>query len=430
MSPRRVTLAALLVLPLALAGCKINSINYFPPKAAHVRAVNVVADAPVLDISAGDAATWSGVAFEGSTDYVDLDNASTTFSAKAPSATSPLVQGTFSLAGEQTYTLITYGTTAAPAFVLLPDATIQPGSGRSQLRVVEVATGIGTIDVYLTTPGLAIDTLSPNFGGVDYNGATAYLQFPSGTYQLRITGTGTKTVIYDSGSRAFSDNTSTDLIVYARTSGTLPNALLLDVNGAGQRVVANNTLANVRFMHAAPQAGNINVLVDGTALFSDLAYPQPTGYSTVTAATHTVTFEATATPGSPIASVTPTFAPASDSSIFVSGLAGSTHAVVLSDNNLPPQSGNAKFRFVNASIGVGALDVLINNVKQVSALAPDTASGYIELAAGTYTIAFSDPATGVVRATLSGVTATDTQTNSVYAYGTADALAGVVVQDD
>ena len=430
MSTRRITLAALLVLPLVLAGCKINSINYFPPKAAHVRAVNVVSGAPLLDISAGDARLFPGVAFEGSTDFVDLDNVSTTFTAVAPSATSPLVQGSFSLAGEQNYSLVVYGTTGAPQFMLLPDATIQPGAGRSQVRIAHTAPGIGLVDIYVTAPGVAIDAFFPNFSGVDYNGATGYVQFAPGSYQVRVTGSGTKTVIYDSGAHAFADNTSSDMILYARESGRLVNALLLDINGAGQRVVVDNTLANVKFFNAAPQAGNVNVLVDGTALFSALAYPLPTGYSAVTAGSHVISFEATATPGAPIATVTTNLGAATDKTVFVSGLAGSTHVVVLSDNNLPPRPGNARLRFVNASSGAGALDVLVNNVRQVSALAPDTASGYIEVATGTYTVVFADPATGAALATVSGVALADAQTSSVFAVGTVDALSGVATQDD
>jgi Domain of unknown function (DUF4397) len=430
MSTRRVTLAALLVLPLALASCKINSINYFPPKAAHVRAVNVVAGAPVLNLTANGASTWPGVAFEGSTDFVDLDNVSTTLSATLPVATAPLVETNQALAGEQSYTLVAFGSASAPAIVLMPAATIQPGGGRSQLRVANFAIGIAAVDIYVTLPGVSINELIPTFGGVGYGGASAYIQFESGTYQVRITQNATKTVIYDSGPHAFSDNTSTDLIAYTRTSGRLVNVLLLDVNGAGQRLVADNALADVRFLHAAPQAGNINVLVDGTALFTDLAYPAVTGYSTVTAGTRTFTFEATATPGAAIASATAALTPAASSTVLVTGLAGSTHAVVLTDNNVPPRPGNARLRFANASIGVGALDVLVNDVKQVSALAPDTASGYLEIAAGTYSIAFADPATGTVRITVPSVVASDGQTHSVYAVGTAGALAGVATQDD
>lgn len=430
MSTRRLMLAALLALPFALAGCKINTINSFPTKSAHVRAVNVVTGSTALEMLVEDTPTWPAVAFEGSTDYIDLDNKQTTFNVRVPGTTTPVVSGTFSLAGEQTYTLIAYGTPTQTLLVLLPDATIEPGSGRSQLRIANAATGIGPVDAYLTAPGAAIDAIGPQFAGVGYSGATTYLQFAPGTYQLRITGSGTKNVIYDSGPIDFSDNTSTDLLMYAATSGRLVNALLLDVNGAQQRRVARNTLANVKFVNAAVQTGAVNALVDGTALFTSLGLALPTGYSTVGSGTRAITFEAAATPGAPIASVSPTLAPTTDSTVIVTGLAGSTHAVVLTDNNLPPNPGNARFRFVNSSIDVGPLDVLVNNVKQVSAIAQDSASGYIELASGTYTIAFADPATGTVVLTISNVGATDSTTNTVFAIGTSGALVGAVTQDD
>jgi hypothetical protein len=429
MSTRRLVLAVLLAFAFALAGCKINTINSFPGHSAHVRAVNVVADSTTLDMAADAAPTWPGVAFETATDYVDVDNKQTTLAVTVPGASSPLISGEFSLAGDQSYSFIAYGTLAQPLTLLLPDATTAPGAGRTQLRVANTATGIGTIDIYLAAPGVAIDTLSPNFSGISYSAATTYLQFTPGTYELHITVGGTKTVIYDSGPIDFTDNTASDLIVYAKTSGLLANALLLDVNGSSRRFVANNTLAHVKFVNAAVQAGAVNALVDGTALFMNLGLGAPSGYSTITAGTHAVTFESAATPGVPIASVSPTFAPTTDTTVIVTGLAGSTHAVVLSDNNLPPTAGNARFRFVNSSIGIGPVDVIVNNAKQVPTIAQDTASGYVQLSTGTYTVAFADPVTGAVLATVS-VTANDGQTNSVFLIGTAGSLLAVASQDD
>jgi hypothetical protein len=430
MSTRRVVLAALLVLPLALVGCKIDTINYFPPKAAHVRMVNVVADAPLLDVTVDGNPAFTGVAFEGSTDFVDFDNKEQTFSVRIRGATSPLVEQSFSLAGEQTYTLIAFGTNRIPLLLLLPDATIEPGSGRSQLRIANVAPGIDAFDVYVTAPGVAIDELFPNFGSLGYGSATTYLQFGSGTYQVRMTTTGTKTIIYDSGPHEFSSSTSTDLIAYSRTSGRLPNVLMLDVNGAGQRVVANNTLAAAKFVHAAPQAGNVNVLVDGTATFSNIAYPVATSYVTLATGTRTISFEATATPGVPIATASPSLGPAADYTVVATGLAGSTHTFVLADNNVPTQFGNTKVRLVNAAIGIGPVDVVINDVKQVSALAADSASPYLEIASGTYTIAFVDTATGTVVASTSGASLSDSSTNTVFLAGTAGALSILLSQDD
>jgi hypothetical protein len=431
MPTRRLTLAALLLVPIALAGCKIETINYFPPKPAHVRAVNVMAGAPTLDMSAGDEPTWPAVAFEGTTDFVDLDNEQTTLAAKLPSAASPLVSADYSLAGEQTYSLVAYGSTSAPQLMLMPDANLEPGSGRTQLRLAQAATGIGVVDVYLTAPDLPLDGLLPNLVGVSYGAATPYLQFSPGTYRVRVTGSGTATVIYDSGARSFSDNTSTDMILYARTSGRLPSALLIDVNGAGRRLVAENTLAQTKFVHAAPQSGNVNVLIDSTAVFNAVPYVGATLYATVTAAAHAITLEAAATPGAPLASVTPTFAPASDTTIVLTGLVGSTRALVLADDNVPPPSGVSRVRFVNASIGAGPLDLLIDNVKRASAVAENAASAYVDIPAGTYTVAFADPATGTVRATLSpAVDFLDGYTTSVYAIGTFDALTGVATRDD
>ena len=38
--------AAVVALPVVLVGCKISTINYFPPHPANVRVANVIVDAP------------------------------------------------------------------------------------------------------------------------------------------------------------------------------------------------------------------------------------------------------------------------------------------------------------------------------------------------------------------------------------------------
>jgi hypothetical protein len=396
-----------------------------------VRTINVVVGAPTIQVTANGATTWPAVPYAAATPFTDLDNVSTTFVATLPGAASPLAQTTYTLSGESTYTLIVYGTTQEPSVAVLPDTPFEPGGGRSQLRLAQAAPGIGAVDLYLTTPGQTFDsTVAPSFASVAFGGATNYIQFGSGTYQVRITVAGTQAVLYDSGLHAFSDNTSTDVILYAVTSGRLPNALFADANGALQNQTVNNALAGVKFVAAAPQSGALNVVVDGTTLVSGLAYGQASTYASVAAAGHSISFEAAATPGAPIATATPTLAPATDTTIVATGLPGSTQAFTLNDDNVPPRAGQARARFVNAGIDVGPVDVRVDNVKLASAIAPNAASGYVQIAAGTHEIAFVDSANGAPLATLSGVALNDGTTTTAVFAGTRDAPTAFTTQDD
>ncbi len=117
-------------------------------------------------------------------------------------------------------------------------------------------------------------------------------------------------------------------------------------------------------------------------------------------------------------------------SAFVTGLPGAQQAFVLNDLNLPPAGGNVRLRFVNTSWNSNPLNVSINNVAQASAVAFPTASAYVQLAAATVTITFTDATTGAVVLTLNDVVLTAGQTSTVYVIGPAGALGGVVTQDN
>jgi hypothetical protein len=428
MPSRRYLLAALLALPLVIAGCKINTINYFPVKYANVRMINLMPDVPALNVTQGSTTVWSGVAFEGSTGYLDFENTTNTFTVSVAGATSSLISVTYDLAGEAPYTLIPYGTLDAPQVLMLLDTAVTPGDGRFQMRAVNVAPGNPSIDIYVTTPGVPIDNLAANFYQLGYGGVTAYGGFATGTYQVRATLTGTKTVVYDSGPRTYGSNATTAFIFYTRGSGDLYNGIQADVYGSV--AVANSTQARLKAVNGAIDAGPVNQLVDGTALASNVAYAAASSYGTTAAGARTIAFEATATPGAIIASVAKTLTPATDASVFVTGFAGAQQAIVLADTNLPPTSGNVRIRFVNASPNTAAMDVLVNGTKKVSALASTTASSYVELVAGTYTLTFADPTTGAVLLSLTNREFTADHVSSVYVVGGAGSLTGLVTQDD
>ncbi len=95
---RRLLLGVLIALPLALAGCKINTINSFNPAPAQVRVANVIPDATIA-VSVNGTPKWAGVAFESVTAYKPFDANEHTFGLRVdgtpaptsspPSSTSP-----------------------------------------------------------------------------------------------------------------------------------------------------------------------------------------------------------------------------------------------------------------------------------------------------------------------------------------------------
>jgi hypothetical protein len=422
-------LAVLVAVPLVVAGCKITSINYFPPHPANVRVANVIPNAGALNIAVAGTPAFSGLTFETLTGYQSYDNTTTTFTVTVAGAATPLLTSTYALAGEQSYTLVTFGALNAPQTLMLQDTSVSPGSGKFQLVVANVAIGIGAVDVYLYPPGTDISGVTPTFSNISYGTSGVVGNFAVGNFSLIATPTGTKTLIYDSGPRTYSGNTETDVLMYSRGSAHLVNVAMLDINAGGQSIIANNLLAEFKLVNAAPGVVAINQLQDGLPLISNLAYATGSYYTRVPAGTPTYTFEATATPGATLATLTTKRVAATDQSIFLTGFPGAQTAIALDDNNLPPVNGNVRLRFVNASPDAGPVDVLVNGTKQASSLASPTASAYVELAAGTDTLTFVSSVTGATLKTLSGIVLTSGQTSTVYLIGPAADLSGLVSQD-
>ncbi len=431
------SLAVVVALPLLLAGCKINSINYFPPTPSNLRIVNVLATTTPINVTANGVSVWSNLGFEAMTDYLQFDNVTTNFTVSLVGSSTPLVSQTYNPAGNEHYTLVVFGTIQSPQIGVMADPSLPPPSGKFALNVFNAAPvgngfvlGLSALDIYLTPPGQPLDNVNPIFTSISYTNTNIFGQFESGQYQLRMTVAGTKTVIYDSGSLAFADQTSTDVIIYSRGSQVLANVLLNESDGAGQQLIANSTLSRLKVVNAAFQSGPVNQLLNGAAGVSNLALATASPYAIIPSGPATVTFEATAAPGATIASLANTFVPATDQSVFVAGFAGMTSATGLRDNNSVPPNNSASVRFVNASPDSAPLDVYVNDVLQASAIGTYSASPYVVLASGTvFTIVFKDSTTQAVVLTISNVAYAGQGTASVYAIGAAGALTGLNTPD-
>jgi len=417
-----------LLAALCLAGCKVNSINYFPPNPAPVRVLNLIPDAPPLNVTVAGNLTYTDVPFQGITGYQSFDNQITNFAVSVAGATTPLVELSANLSGSQPYALVISGLMSSPIVTLVVEFVNSGSSGNAQMSVFNGAINQGNVDVYLTPPGVDLNTVNPNYFAVTYNGNSRNLAFGGGLYQVRVTPNGSKSVLYDSGSRSFGGNTTTTLVLYSRGSGVLVNAVFLETQGAG--AIVDGQGSRIKTVNAASQTGPVTQLLGAAPIATNVAYPTATAYNEVPPGTQTINFEAVATPGATIASVVGTLGASADQSIFVAGLPGALQAYVLNDLNVPPISGNTRVRFVNATTGVAPVNIQVNGTQQVAALAAPLASSYVEVANGTVTITYTDAGSGAAVFTLANVALSANQTMTVYLTGTPGDLAGLATQDN
>ena len=401
-----------------------------------IRIVNVVPDAAAISVIIGSTTVVNNLAFQGLTQYSGVDSGSQEFKVSANGGASNAIDTMLNLNSNANYTYVVYNPVSSTQAALIVDSGIpQPASGTFNFRVINVASGIGLIDVYLTPPGTDINSTSPTVGSVNVGALSAILTPNAGSLELRITSAGTKDVIFDTAAQNFVSQNTYEIVVYTVGSARLVNVAFLNVDDAGTGQIENNLLAEYKVLNASQVASPLNVLVDGNLQLSNVPYAGVSLYVVTTTGNRTFTVQATATPGANLLTLVNNLASASDTSIVLTGPAGALVGTVLKDNNLPPAAGRARIRFVNSSPDLGAVDVYVNFSKQVSGLATNTASTYIEVTAdanlGTaYEFDFNIAGTTIPALKLPNTTIIASHTYSVYVIGLAAGLQGVVVKDD
>ena len=434
MSSRRVLTFVLLLISIALAGCgsKGGGSNN-----ARMRVLNAIPDAPSISITfdSNNTAVVSGLAFEQVTQYQGIDTGSHEFKVSANGGASNVIDTTLNVGGAD-YSYIVYGPVSAAVAILLQDSGFnKPSSGNIAVRLFNGAAGVGALDLYLTAPGVDINSTSATISNITFGNASGFATVPTGNYEIRVTAANTKDVVFDTGAQAFSDTFQYNIVTITKGSARLVDVAMLKIDDPGSGQVLQNLLAEFKVVNATSVPSPINVEVDNVLTLSNIPFTGISNYTTTTAGPHTFTVQATSTPGANLLALADTLSPATDTSYVFSGPAGGLVPLVLHDNNLPPAVGHARIRFVNVSPDLGALDVYVNFAKQVSNLVPQSASGYIDVTADTTigtAFEFDFNTAGTVNPVLKMTNAViiGGHTYTVYVMGPAAAPQGVLSKDD
>jgi hypothetical protein len=411
------------------------------PILTRIRVINLVPNAASIQVQLdADAPFVTGLAFEQVTNYIVVQNGPGAvvreFKVSADGGQTNMIDVSMNLLPATDYTFVVYGPVEAVNQLLLLDTnnTI-PNGGTFNVRVINVATGIRAVDVYLTTPGVDLGLTAPTVPGVAIGQTSLFANAPTGSYELRITLSGTKEVIYDAFiGDFFPDKTLGEIIVFGKGSANLVNAAPLHIDSTGTGQVFDSGLAEIKVLNGTSLGAPINVFVDGVLTLANVPFAGVSSYQIVAVGQRTVTVQSASTPGADLLTIPVNLAPATDTSIAVSGSAGDLRSLVLNDNNLPSAVNRARVRFVNASPDLATMDVYVNFVKTFANVPSNGASPYAELIADitgtTYEFDFNVAGTVTPVLKLPGVTLTSGKTYTVYVVGPAAALQGVVSLDD
>ncbi len=204
-----------------LAGCGSSG-------SAQLRALHASPDAPNVDISVNGTSVATNVPYESATSYLKIKEGKTEVQVYPTGTTTAVLDYTFTAKNKSYYTFLAANKVASIQSLLFTDDNSAPPAGDFNLRLIHGAPSAGNVDIYITAPGAALGT--PTLSNVAFAAASGYLSEPAGSYEVRITPTGTQTVVIDTGALTFA-------------AGQVRTAVALDpVNETGpfQAVVLND----------------------------------------------------------------------------------------------------------------------------------------------------------------------------------------------
>jgi hypothetical protein len=168
---------------------RFRFVNAVADSAAAANRVDVVVDGVPLGVSLayGAAAPASSylLAYEGARHFLVQQTSDTA---------AHVFDGDVTITADTTQTVYATLVGGTPTAVVTLDDLTLPGGDSLKLRVVHLAPSAGNVDVYVTAAGADLTTIEPTVADVAPSEASQYLRLKRGTWQVRFTPTGTKTV--------------------------------------------------------------------------------------------------------------------------------------------------------------------------------------------------------------------------------------------
>jgi hypothetical protein len=220
-------LTLLLAAGALTAACSDEDDNTGPEGAARVRVVHASPDAPDVDVLLDDAEVLADVPYLTASDYLDVPAGNLNLKVNAAGTATTVVDADLSLVDGTDYTVIATGLAEAIEPIVLQDDNSAPASGNARVRAIHGAPGAPAVDIYVTAPGADLETTIPLLANVEFGDVADYIEAPAGDYQVRVTPTGTKTVVIDSGTLTLSSGQVRTAIAVAAAGGGAPFDLLV-----------------------------------------------------------------------------------------------------------------------------------------------------------------------------------------------------------
>lgn len=401
-----------------LAGCDDDDTTPAGPTAS-VRVVHASPDAPAVDVYADGTRVVSGAPYQSASGFLTVAAGTRNIAVTPAGATTPrVIDANVPLAAGSFTTIVAVDKLADIEPLVITESATGPAAGFVRVRVGHVAPDVPAVDVYVTSPGAALEDSSPTLGNVPFKAVSDALSVAAGDYRIRITATGDATPVFDSGTVSLAAGADLVLLAVAEDEGHSPVSLLTLTRGTPAFFLIRDNTARVRVLHASPDAPAVDVLVDDAEVLADVAYPTASGYLAVPAGARNLKVNA-ANSAATVIDVTPTLdAGASYSVLAVNFLARIEPLLLVDDRSVV--SGKARVRVAHGSPDAPAVDVLANDVAVLTNVPFKAASAYLEVDPGDYVFKLNLAGTATTALTSPTLALEGGRVYTVVAIGSAD----------
>jgi hypothetical protein len=350
---------------------------------ALIRAFHAVPDGPSLDIRFNNMNTFSNLYYLDSSSYSNMDEGTYRVQVFPSGSSHPIfTQDNIQLQGGKVYSLFIEGTLDSITALLTTDATYHYYT----LRTIHAALNVPfPVDVILD--GQKIWT------GLTYQSQTHFQSILCPSSQVTTNGCNANVTVVSS-------TTSTPVIGPTMIEFSSQKASSLVVVGLYAQkvealVVVDNfvpppagTSASVRFVHASPNAGMVDVYSNGTALVTNFNFTGVSNYITVGAGIYDVTLMQS---NNVLLSVYVTLLPGNVYTVYVEGLKSgigmnALRAEIVVDYVAPP---TFHLRTIHAAPTTSTYDLVMDNQIAFTSVSYSQATNYSAFEEGTYTANFT-----------------------------------------
>jgi len=370
------SMASIISAGLVLGGCSDGS-----DPSSMVRVIHTSPDAPPVNVKLDDATVITNLDYAESTGFKEIDAGKTDVVVEAivPSGNLDVITvADFDFAKNTENTIMAVNNTAGIEALVVTDSSTTPASNEVAVNVVHASPAAALVDVYVTANGVDLNTVSPNFS-FDFKGSADAGALPASTYQIRVTGSGSKTPVYDSGAVDLAPFASKKLLIAAvstvndTSQAASPIKLLVVTADSHLELLDASTQAGARVVHLGSDAdatagGPVEVFANTTTeLIPSFSYtdivPSADSYVTVAATSYVfdVSVDGAGVGASVFTSPTTPLQAGMEYSVVAAGLLGTTPAFDLlatADNNRSIAT-QASIKVIHAAPAAGLVDVFV-----------------------------------------------------------------------